>query len=70
MKKKRISFSQVIKYAWACLEHYYDDESKVLISFNKNEDDEQLLKTQTLWLQQHFHYESISNLIGINQSMN
>ncbi len=28
------------------------------------------LKTQTLWLQQHFNYESISTLIGINQSMN
>jgi len=30
------------------LEHYYDDESRVLINFNKYEDDEQLLKTQTL----------------------
>jgi hypothetical protein len=69
-KKERITLPQVIKYAWACLEHYYDDESRVLINFNKNENDEQLLKTQTLWLQQHFNYESISTLIGINHSMN
>ncbi len=68
-EKKGITLLQVIKYAWACLEHYYDDECRVLINFNKNED-EQLLKTQTLWLQQHFNYESISTLIGINQSMN
>jgi hypothetical protein len=70
MKKKGITLPQVIKYAWARLEHYYDDECRVLINFNKNEDDEQLLKTQTLWLQQHFNYESISTLTSINQSMN
>jgi hypothetical protein len=69
-KKKGITLHQATKYAWACLEHYYDDESRVLINFNKNEDDEQLLKTQTLWLQQHFNYESISPLISIIKSMN
>jgi hypothetical protein len=40
-KKKGITLAQVIKYPWACLEHYYDDECRVLINFNKNEDDEQ-----------------------------
>jgi hypothetical protein len=40
-KKKKKTLPQVIKYAWACLEHYYDDEFKVLINFHKNEDDEQ-----------------------------
>ncbi len=69
-EKKGITLAQVIKYPWACLEHYYDDECRVLTNFSKNEDDEQLFKTQTLWLQQHFNYESISTLIGINQSMN
>ncbi len=69
MKKKGITLPKATKYAWTCLEHYYDDEYRVLINFNKNEDDEQLFKTQTLWLQQHFNYESISTLIGINQSM-
>jgi hypothetical protein len=48
MKKKKFTLPQVIKYAGTCLEHYYDDESTVLINFIKNEDDEQLLKTQTL----------------------
>jgi hypothetical protein len=69
-KKEKIKLPQVIEYAWACLKHYYDIEFRVLINFNNNEDDEQLLKTQTSLLQQHFNYETISTLIGINQSMN
>jgi len=67
---KKIILCQVIQYAWAGLKHYYEDESKMLINFNKNENDEQLLKTQTSWLQRHFNYESISTLISINQFIN
>ncbi len=49
-KNKNKNLHQAIEYVWACLKHYYDDESRVFINFNKNEDDEQLLKTQISWL--------------------
>jgi hypothetical protein len=45
-KKKKKKLRRVIEYAWACLKHYNHDESRVLINFKKNEDDEQSINTQ------------------------
>jgi hypothetical protein len=39
----------------------------MLISSNENEDDEELPKSQTLWLHQHISWENISKLNGCNQ---
>jgi hypothetical protein len=33
----------------------------VLISYNKDEDDEELPKSQTPWLHEHINWKSISN---------
>ncbi len=47
---------KVVKLASMNEEHsYQDDDSMVLISFNEDEDDEELPKSQTPWLHEHIN---------------
>jgi hypothetical protein len=47
---------KVVRLASKNEEHSYQtDDSMILISFNENEDDEKLPKSQTPWLHQHIN---------------